>query len=134
LTPSTPRGVVHPRGNTVKIFGREPTVVLQTVSAVLAVVVAFGFASLTAEQATLITAFLTALIGVVNAVLVRPVAPPAFIAFISSGAALLAGYGLEFSQEQVGSVTVAVLATLTLLARGQVTPVTDPRPAEQVVG
>lgn len=117
-----------------KIFGREPTVILQAVSALLTVLVSFGFASLTAEQSTLIVAFLTALLGVVNAVLTRPIAPAAFVAFVGAGAALLSGYGLSFTQEQIGSVTVAVVVVLTLLTRLQVTPVTDPRPAEQVVG
>lgn len=117
-----------------KIFGREPTLILQTLSGLMSVLVAFGLPGLTAEQATLAIAFLTALVGVVNAVMVRPVAPPAFIAFVGAGAALLSGYGLELSQQQVGSVTVAVVSALALLTRGQVTPVADPRPPEQTVG
>jgi hypothetical protein len=118
----------------VKIFGREPTLVLQSLSAVLSVFVAVGIPNLSAEQAGLIIAVISAALGVVNAVMVRPVAPPAFIGFVSAGAALLSAYGLELSQELVGSVTVAVVAVLALLTRGQVTPVADPRPPEQVVG
>jgi hypothetical protein len=117
-----------------RILGREPTVLIQSLSALLMVGVAFGMPGLSADQATLIIAFLGALLGVVNAVLVRPVAPPAFVALVGSGAALLAGYGLELSQQQIGSVSAAVVTALALFVRGQVTPVTDPRPPEQTVG
>jgi hypothetical protein len=117
-----------------KIFGREPTVVLQAVSVTLSVVVAFGVPGLSAEQAALIIGAGSAAIGVANAVAVRPVAPSAFVAAITAGSALLAAYGLGLPQEAVGSISAAVPAVLALFVRGQVTPVTDPRPAEQVVG
>lgn len=107
---------------------REPTLIIQALSASLSIVVALGFKSLTAEQASLIIAFITAVFGVVNAIVVRPIAPAAFIAFIGAGAALLAGYGLELSQEFIGAVTTAVVAFLALATRGQVTPVRDPQP------
>lgn len=116
-----------------RIFGREPTIVLQTVSALLTILVSFQFDALTADQATLIVALLSAVIGAVNAALVRPVAPAAITAVFTTGAALLAGYGLELPQEMVGAVTAAVPVLLTLLTRAQVTPAADPRPAEQVV-
>ena len=117
-----------------KIFGREPTLIIQTMSAVLSVVVALGVPGLDAKQAALIIAVITAGFALVNAIVVRPIAPAAFIAFIGAGAALLAGYGLELSQQLVGSITVATVAVLALLTRGQVTPVADPRPPEHVVG
>lgn len=116
------------------LFRREPTLILQFVSSVLTVFVAVGLPNLSAEQAALIIAVITAGFAVVNAALVRPVAPAAFIGFIGAGAALLTGYGLEVSQEVVGAVTAAVVTLLALLARVQVTPVVDPRPADQVVG
>jgi hypothetical protein len=109
----------------VKIFGREPTLVLQALSAVLGIVVALGFPSLSAEQAGMIIAVLSAGIGAVNAVLVRPVAPTAFVGLVGAGAALLAAYGLDVSQPVVGSISAATIAVMGLLARQQVTPV-DP--------
>jgi hypothetical protein len=118
----------------VKIFGREPTLVLQSLSALLAVFVAVGLPNLSAEQAALIIAALTAVLGVVNALLVRPVAPAAFIGLVGAVAALLAGYGLDVSQAVVGAISAAVVSVLALLTRVQVTPVADPRPPEQVVG
>jgi hypothetical protein len=116
------------------IFGREPTLVLQSLSALLAVFVAVGLPGLSAEQAGLIVAAIAAGIGVVNALMVRPIAPAAFVGFIAAGAALLAAYGLELSQEVVGSVGAAVVVLLALLTRGQVTPNADPRSPETVVG
>lgn len=117
-----------------KIFGREPTLVLQAVSALLAVLVTFQFTGLSAEQAALIVATLSAVIGAVNAAVVRPIAPAAFTGFVAAVSALLTGYGLDFSQELVGSVQVAVVTLLALVTRVSVTPVADPRPSSDVVG
>lgn len=114
-----------------KIFGREPTLVLQAISAALSILVAFGVPNLTAEQAGLMVAAISATFGVINALMVRPVAPTAFVGLVGAVAALTAAYGLEFSQQQVGSVAAATVAVLTLLGRGQVTPVADPDPRTQ---
>jgi hypothetical protein len=118
----------------VKIFGREPTLILQAASALLAVLVTFGFSGLSAEQAGLIVAAISAGIGVANAVLVRPITPAAFTAFVGALAALVTSYGLDLSQELVGTVQVAVVALLALVVRVQVSPVADPRPSSDVVG
>jgi hypothetical protein len=115
------------------VFGREPTAWLQALSALLAVLVTFGWDGLSATQAALIVAALSAGIGVVNALAVRPIAPAAFTGFVAAGAALLTGYGLDLSQELVGSVQVAVVTLLALVLRSQVTPVVDPRPADHSV-
>lgn len=109
-----------------KIFGREPTLVLQTISALLSILVAVGIPQLSANQAGLIVAAISAGFGVVNAFLVRPVAPTAFVGLVGAAAALLAAYGLDVSQMVVGSISAATVAVLTLLARAQVTPVVDP--------
>lgn len=114
--------------NTTSTWRREPTLIIQAFSAALSIVVALGFKNLSAQQASLIIAVITAAFGVANAIVVRPIAPAAFIAFIGAGAALLSGYGLELSQELVGAVTTAVVAFLALSTRAQVTPVRDPQP------
>jgi len=116
------------------LIRREPTLLLQAVSALLAVLVTFQFDGLSAKQAALIVAALSAVIGAVNAVTVRPIAPAAFTGLVAAGAALLTGYGLEFSQELVGSTQVLVVTLLALVTRVSVTPVTDPRPNSDVVG
>jgi hypothetical protein len=105
-----------------KIFGREPTLVLQALSAVLGIVVALGLPALSPEQAGLIIAAVSTGIGAVNAVMVRPIAPTAFVGIVGAGAALLAAYGLDVSQPVVGSISAATIAVMALLARQQVTP------------
>lgn len=117
-----------------KIFGREPTLVLQAISALLAILVSVGIPGLSAEQAALIIAALSAVIGGVNAVLVRPIAPAAFTGLVAAAFSLFAGYGLDVSQGTVGAIQVAVVTVLALLTRGQVTPKADPQPTTEDQG
>jgi len=96
----------------VKIFGREPTLYIQALSALLGVAVTFGLPGLSATQAAAIVAVLTAATTAVNAALVRPVAPAAFTGLVTALAVLVAAYGLDVSQETVGAVQVAVVGVL----------------------
>lgn len=105
-----------------KIFGREPVVVLNTLSAVLGLIVTLGITSLTAEQAGATVAVVSAVLGGIAAAMTRPVAPQAFTAIVAAGATAVAAFGVEVSQESVGAVNTLVLAGLTLLTRVQVTP------------
>ncbi len=100
----------------------EPAIVLQTISAGLALMVTFGIPGLSAEQAALIVAVVAAILGVITALKVRPIAPAIFTTLITAGAALLTGYGLDLSQEMIGAVQVFVVAVMTMLTRGQVSP------------
>ncbi|TGN75443.1 hypothetical protein E5083_17240 [Streptomyces bauhiniae] len=79
-----------------RIFGREPALILAAVSAAFSLVVSFVF-GLTAEQAAAIVA----------------------------AVALLAAYGLNVSAETVGALNACVLAVLGLVTRGQVSPKPD---------
>ncbi|MET8278296.1 hypothetical protein [Micromonospora sp. NPDC005174] len=111
------------------VLGREPAVIIGGVVSVAAVLVAFGFDFLTAKQAGAVEALLTALAAVWIAVKVRPVAPTLLVGVITTGATLLAAYGYELSQSQVGSIAAASVALLTaLVIRPQSTPKADPRP------
>lgn len=105
-----------------KIFGREPALWLATLQAVLTVLVGFQFDFLNAEQASLIVAGVNVIIGVITAWAVRPIAPVAFTAAFSTLAALGAAYGLDMSQEMVASINLAIVAVVTLAARGQISP------------
>jgi hypothetical protein len=105
-----------------KVFGREPVVVLNALSALLGLVVSLGVTSLTAEQAGAIVGVATAILGAVAAAMTRPVAPQAFTAVVASGAVLVAAFGYEVSQGTIGAVNGLVLAALTLLTRQQVAP------------
>jgi uncharacterized membrane protein len=98
---------------------KEPTLLLQALSAVLALVVGFGLDWLTGEQAALIMAAVGAVIGTFNALMVRPVTPAVFTGLISAVAALVTGYGLNLGQEHVGAVQAAVVAIMALVLRAQ---------------
>ncbi|GIJ10720.1 hypothetical protein ACFFMR_18820 [Micromonospora andamanensis] len=110
-----------------KIFGREPTLWIQALSAFLGVAVTFGVPGLSATQAAAIVAATSAVFAAINAALVRPVAPAAFTGLVTAFAVLVAAYGLDVSQETVGAVQLTVVAVLALLTRTQVTPASDPR-------
>jgi hypothetical protein len=113
---------------------REPTVIIQAISVLLTILVSFRLDFLSADQSTLIIAVITAGLSAFNAFKTRPVAPAAIIGLFTAGTALLTGYGLNLSQELVGSLTAAVPVLLTLLVRGQVTPADDPGNPQDVVG
>lgn len=105
-----------------KIYGREPVVVLNTLSAVLGLVVTLGVTGLTDVQAGAIVGGTTAVLGAVAAVKTRPIAPQMFTAVVTSGAVLVGTFGYDVSQATTGAINGVVLAALTLLTRGQVTP------------
>lgn len=105
-----------------RIFGREPSLWIAAIGAVLGVGVGFGLDSLSAGQAAWIVAVLNAALGVFNAIKVRPISPVAFTYLGTALFSLLAAYGLDFSQEAIGAVNFAVLAVVGLLVRGQVSP------------
>lgn len=103
---------------------REPTLIIASIASILSLVAGFGLDFLSTEQAGLISAALTALLGVWNSLRVRPVAPTAWTYAAGVIATLLATYGLDISQEQVSLVNATILAILALILRGDVTPVT----------
>jgi len=113
-----------------KLFGREPVVVLNTLSAVLGLIVSLGVTSLTAETAGAIVGVATAILGAVAAAMTRPIAPQAFTAVVAAGATLVATFGYEVSQGTIGAINTVVLATLTLLTRAQVSPSAPTAPAD----
>ncbi|MER8220872.1 hypothetical protein ABTZ58_09830 [Streptomyces sp. NPDC094143] len=113
-----------------RIFGREPALVIATVSAGLSLLVTFQF-GLSAEQAGAIVAFISAVFAAATAAVTRPIAPSAFTGLVAAVAALLAAYGLDLGPEKIGALNAVVLATLGLLTRGQVAPATPSTPAAE---
>lgn len=110
-----------------KLFGREPALYIGVVSAALSLVVSLGV-GLSAEAAGAWVAVITAVFGVVTAVATRPIAPAAFTTLVTVTADLLAAYHYDVSANTIAAVNTAVLAVLTLLTRGQVTPVPVKQP------
>jgi hypothetical protein len=104
-----------------KIFGREPALVLGVISATLSLLVTLGV-GLTTDQAGGIVAVISGVFAVATAVLTRPIAPAAFTGLVTVTAALLSAFHFGVAPETVGAINTVVLAVLVLLTRGQVSP------------
>lgn len=115
-----------------RIFGREPVVVLNTLAAALGLIVSLGFTSLTDAQAGAIVGVATAILGAIAAAMTRPIAPQAFTTLVASGGVLVAAFGYEVSQGTLGAINTFVLAALTLLTRVQVSPTPAKSPVSGV--
>lgn len=108
-----------------KIFGREPALIIGLLGSVLTALAALGMPGVSAGAAAAITAAVAAL---VTAWATRPAMPALYTGAVTALAALLAEYGLHASDEVVASVSGVVLAAFALLTRGQVEPVASPAP------
>lgn len=114
-----------------KLFGREPAVIVGTIGAALTLVGTLGI-GLTGDQATLWTAAVGAITGALVAAATKPIAPGAFLAVVATAVPLVASYGFKISDETVTGINGLILAVLPLLVRNQVTPQADPRPTAVV--
>lgn len=104
-----------------KLFGREPAVILGVVSAALSLLVTFNV-GLSTEQAGAIVAVISGVFAAITAALTRPIAPSAFTGLVSVVVALLAAFHFNVAPETVGSLNALVVAVLVFITRGQVTP------------
>jgi hypothetical protein len=100
----------------------EPALILGFISAAVSLIVALNI-GMTAAQGGLWLALITAVFGVVAAVLVRPIAPAAFTTLVTAVGDLLLGYHYHVDPGVLAAVNGFVLSVLTLLTRHQVTPV-----------
>lgn len=108
-----------------RIFGREPALIIAAISGALSLLVSFQF-GLSGEQAGALVAVVSAVFAAATATITRPIAPSAFTGLVAAAVALLAAYGLEVSAETVGALNALVLAVLGLVTRGQVSPSAKP--------
>lgn len=114
----------------IKIFGREPAVIVGAIGTLITLLVSFKIPGFSAGIGAALTALLTA---VIIAATTRPVAPALFVAIVAPAAALFSEYGLHWSDEIVAALSAAILAGFTLFGiRPQVTPVADPAAPEVV--
>lgn len=103
-----------------KIFGREPALVIGAVGALLTVLASLNVPGIDAGAAAAITAFVAACI---IAATTRPVAPALFTGVVAAGAALVTEYGMNVPDGVTGAISAAVLAGFALFGiRPQVTP------------
>lgn len=112
-----------------KIFGREPALVIGAIGSLLTVLAALNMPGIDAGAAAAITAFLA---SAIIAVTTRPVAPALFTGVVAAGAALIAEYGYNVSDGAVAAISGAVLAGFALFGiRPQVSPAAElGQPAE----
>lgn len=106
-----------------RILGREPALWLNSLSAVLGLLVTFQVGGLDAEEAGWIVAGVSAVLGAIAAALTRPIAPQAFTTAVATIASAVAAFGYEAAPTHVAAINAAVLSVLMFLTRGQVTPV-----------
>lgn len=105
-----------------RIFGREPALWIGFIGAALTVLTALNVEGFSDEQVALVVAALGAITGAVQAAFTRPIAPGVFTAAVTALAALAIGYGFEVPAAVVGAVNMALIALLTLVTRGEVSP------------
>lgn len=103
-----------------KIFGREPALVIGAIGSLLTVLAALNVPGVDAGAAAAITAFVSA---VIIAATTRPWAPALFTGVVAAGAALVAEYGFQVPDGVTGAVSGFVLALFALAGiRPQVSP------------
>jgi uncharacterized protein (DUF697 family) len=107
----------------VKIFGREPALILGVVSAILQMLVAFGL-DLSDGQTAAINAASAAVLAVITAALTaRDQLVPVLVGLAQAAITLGLAFGLDWTQEQVAMVMATIAALAALVVRPQVTAV-----------
>lgn len=104
-------------------FGREPALVISTVSVILTALVSFGLPGLSDGLAASIVAALVALSGFLTALNTRPIAPSIASGLILAMAALVGAFGVDVPQQWIGAAVMVVQALVTLIVRGDIAPV-----------
>jgi hypothetical protein len=104
-----------------KIFGRDPVLWLALVAGIVQFISAFAFPISVSAQGV-IAAFSVAIVGVIQAVVVRDGSTvPAVTGLFKAGIALGLAFGLKLAPEQQAEIMFMVQAVLSLLMRSQVT-------------
>lgn len=104
-----------------KLFGREPVVVLAAIAVFLKLLAGYGI-NVSETQQTLINAFLSCAVAVASAVVLKNGAVYAALLQLSSAAlALFVGFGLDMSTEQQAGWMAFVSAVLAVVERREVT-------------
>lgn len=107
----------------IKIFGREPALIVGFIAAVVAVLVGLNLSWLSAGAGVAVVAAVGAII---TAATTRPVAPALYVGAFVAVAALLAQYNYHLSDGLISGVGGAIMAAFALFGvRPQVTPAAD---------
>jgi hypothetical protein len=104
-----------------KLFGREPVILLAFVAVALKLASAYGL-DVTAEQQAVIMAVLSGIVALAEAIVLRTGAAAATIINLAQGLlALFLGFGLEMTAEQQALWMLAVEGAVALFLRREVT-------------
>lgn len=109
-----------------QIFGREPTLWIAALNAIVLIVGSIGLGLFSDVQAGLLVIVVNAIFGIVNALTTRPMSPAVFTYAIGAILAFAGSYGLELPNATVVMLNAAVVPLLALIFRGQVSPVETP--------
>lgn len=112
-----------------RILGREPALWLNTLAAVLGLIVTFNV-GLSAEEAGWTVAGVSAVLGAIAAALTRPIAVQAFTTLVATVASAVSAFGFEVAPTTTAAVNGTALAVLMFVTRGQVTPVPPSAPVK----
>jgi hypothetical protein len=103
-----------------KIFGREPALILGLVAAALKLATAFGL-DVSADQQTLINTVLACAVALASAIVLKSGAVAATVMQLAqAGMALFVGFGLDWSADKQGLVMAVVASGIALFTRTQV--------------
>jgi hypothetical protein len=114
----------------VKLFGRDPVLFLNSLSAILGLIVTFNV-GLTENQAGWIVAGTSAILGAVAAALTRPIAVQAFTTLVATVASAVAAFGYDVAPTTTAAINGLILAVIMFITRGQVSPASPTAPASQ---
>ncbi len=106
----------------IKLFGREPALWIGFLASALSLGTAVGFPGLSQFQVAAIVAGCNAVAALIMGLAVRPIGPAIFTNVVAALAAIGTAYGFTVPSETIGAVNFVVLAGLSLLTRGQVSP------------
>jgi hypothetical protein len=118
----------------IRIFGRDPMLWVQALSAVIGIVVTLNVKGLSIDQAAAIVTALTAVGGLLAALATKPFSLGAVHTLIASLAVVVAAYGFHVPPEALGAVQLAVGPIAALLLRQAMTPAHDPLPLPSEAG
>jgi hypothetical protein len=118
-----PPADIPPKENGMKIFGREPALVVGAVNSLIMLAATLGYSFLTGEQAPLWVALVNGLSAAVLAVTTRPISAGVFSQLVAAIVALIGGYGISLSAEFVFALNGALVPILMFVTRGQVSPI-----------
>lgn len=105
----------------VKIFGREPALILGFIAAAVQSLTAFGI-SVSPGVQTAVNAIAAAVVAIVSAIVLKDGALGAALMQLATAVmALVVGLGLDWSTERQGWVMALVAAGIALFTRTQVT-------------